>query len=119
MAEDTFLVSKVMAPIPNDEKKPEAPPSALALAGKVLFPLLLMLIFKTFDTATETVSIVLAAIAFKALLDRLFNHVKTKAVQYITQRQVQKMQAEMLNQMKQMNKEQGKSRRKREWVVDE
>jgi hypothetical protein len=44
MAEDTILVSKDMAPLPKDEKTPEAPPSALALAGKVLFSLLLMLI---------------------------------------------------------------------------
>jgi hypothetical protein len=65
---------------------------------------------------SQTVGVVLAAIAFKALLDRLFNHVKKTAVQYITQKQVKKMQDDMQNQMKQG---QSTSRRKREWNIDD
>jgi hypothetical protein len=65
---------------------------------------------------SQTVGVVLAAIAFKALLDRLFNHIKKTAVQYITQKQVKKMQDDI---QKQMEEAQGKSRRKREWNIDD
>jgi hypothetical protein len=42
-----------------------------------------------------TVTTVLSAIAFKALIDRVLNHATEKAVQYITNRQLRKWQKQM------------------------